>query len=218
MLITPVHKPRASSRYQHISQTSDDTNGSSFSFTDRDLSGAGDGPVIVSVLGNGGSAGAIATLTVAGQSPASSIQANNGTNQFGIFLVPLSAGVSTGTIAVGFAASKNRCAIGWGRARNLRSTSIIDSDSTEAGNGDTAISTTIDVEPGGFTLAVVLGNVASGTWTWSEPGKLFDFIVESTTAFSGFSAIDRGKALSRTVTATPSASFVARNILAASFR
>lgn len=218
MLITPVHKPRASSRYQHINQASDTTDGSSFSFADRDLSGAGEGPVIVSVMGNGASAGVINDLTVAGQSPASSVQAAVGSFQIGIFVVPLSAGVSTGTIAVGFAATKSRCAIAWGRARNLRSTSIIDSASTNAGNGDTAVSTTIDVQPGGFTMAVALANTSDGTWAWSVAGETFDFIVESASAFSGFSAIDRGKAMSRTVTVTPSASFVARLLLAASFR
>lgn len=196
---TGVRKTAAVS-YQ--TETFDITNTDTYTFSSQPFgSASSDRIVIVSVLGYGGSASTISSVTIGGVSATIIRQQSTGTTTLGIAAAAVPTG-TTGNVVAVFSATKGDCAIAvWSGTGQITAAGVASGSNTDLSE------ITLASEVGGFVVAVCM-NINNRTTTWTGATENFDDNFGESEWHSGasltteFSAVSVQPTLSDTSTTT----------------
>lgn len=191
--------------YAYVSNYSDATNTSSYSFAGCSL-GTADSTRKVVVVIKGGDAGlgfTVSSVTVAGVAASLVVgdTSGNSENRVEIWSAAVPSG-TTGTIAVTWSGTKSQCGIGvyaiYGASASAYATGTSSSGTT------TTHTSSIDIPAEGCVIAV--GGCASATATWTNADENFDIVVESPQNMSAASKLYASAQVALTITMTTSSS------------
>lgn len=158
-----------------VAVTDNTANLTTYTFSAHSLgTAAGDRKIVVAAMGTGGSPGGVSSLTVAGVSAASVIEATNGAQTVSMWIADVPTG-ATGDIVVTFAAGKNRCGIAVYALYGAGSSTAFDTGSATAD----PYSDTLNVPANGVAIAAA-ADTNNTTATWTGLTEDSDTAIEST--------------------------------------